>query len=253
MSDVLVLGYHAAGPDWPAPMSIRPDRLESQLRMLLDRGYRGVTFTEAVARPPDGRVVAVTFDDAYRSVYEHARPVLEGLGLPATVFVPTAFAGAERPMSWPGISHWVGGPHERELVPMSWDQLADLVASGWEIGSHTRSHPRLPELPDDALHAELSGSRADCQHNLGVACTSIAYPYADCDRRVAAAAAAAGYAVGCAMSRRPRLSDQMLWPRVGIYRGDSDRRFRLKTSPFVRRARLGTISGVRRNVGRRFG
>lgn len=251
MNDTLVLCYHAAGPRWPAPMSIHPDRFERQLRSLLDRGYRGERFTDAVQGGPHaGRVVAVTFDDAYRSIFDYARPVLDRLRIPATVFVPTAFADRGRPMSWPGISHWAAGPHADELKPMSWAELRELAAGGWEIGSHTRTHPRLPELDDRHLRGELEGSRADCEERVGARCTSIAYPYGDANRRVAAAAKAAGYAAGGVMSRRLTLHDPWLWPRVGIYRDDDDLRFALKTSPSIRRARIGAVFGVRRSLRR---
>src|SRR5215210_3808504 len=100
-SDVLILCYHAVSRTWPADLSVTPEQLERQLGRLVARGYRGATFTEALARPVRGKVLAVTFDDAYRSVLERAFPILSDLRLPATVFVPTDFAGTERPMSWP--------------------------------------------------------------------------------------------------------------------------------------------------------
>ena len=34
---------------------------------------------------------------------------------------------------------------------MSWEELGELVEEGWEIGSHTRTHPRLPTLDAPAL------------------------------------------------------------------------------------------------------
>ena len=49
-------------------------------------------------------------------------------------------------MTWPGIDHWIGGPHETELVPMSWEELATLAAAGWEVGAHTRTHPHMTQL-----------------------------------------------------------------------------------------------------------
>jgi peptidoglycan/xylan/chitin deacetylase (PgdA/CDA1 family) len=46
---------------------------------------------------PAGRdACAVTFDDGYRDVLLRAHPVLEALGIPATVFVPTGYAGSGR-------------------------------------------------------------------------------------------------------------------------------------------------------------
>ena len=32
---------------------------------------------------------------------------------------------------------------------MSWDQLGGLAEAGWEIGSHTRTHPHLTQVGDD--------------------------------------------------------------------------------------------------------
>ena len=88
MSDVLVLCYHAVSPDWPAPLSITPDAFERQLNLLVRRGYRGATVRDALSNPPAGRTVAITFDDAYRSIRELARPILDRLGMTASVYVP---------------------------------------------------------------------------------------------------------------------------------------------------------------------
>jgi peptidoglycan/xylan/chitin deacetylase (PgdA/CDA1 family) len=114
VSEVLVLCYHAVSSEWPAALAIRPEFLETQARLLARRGYRSTTFSEAVTRSHHrDRVVAFTFDDAYRSVFTHASPILEAYGFQGTVFVPTDWAGRGEPMSWAGIEHWLGGPHER--------------------------------------------------------------------------------------------------------------------------------------------
>ena len=65
MTDVLALCYHAVSERWPADLSIAPRHLEAHLQMLADRGFRGVTFREAVLGPPDSKTLAITFDDAY--------------------------------------------------------------------------------------------------------------------------------------------------------------------------------------------
>lgn len=183
MADVLVLCYHAVSERWDADLSITPEALREQLGALVERGYRGATFSEAVADPPWPRTVAVTFDDGYRSVLELALPVLDELGLPGTVFVVTDFVGRDEPMSWDGIEHWRGGEHERELRSLSWEEARALVAAGWEIGSHTCSHPRLTGLVDGALVHELADSRRSCEDGLGRPCVTLAYPYGDQDRK----------------------------------------------------------------------
>jgi peptidoglycan/xylan/chitin deacetylase (PgdA/CDA1 family) len=237
MSDVLVLCYHAVSESWPAPLAVTPRRLESQLSFLVERGYKGATFYEAVGSPPAPKTVAVTFDDAYRSVLQLADPILGRLGLPGTIFVPTAFATTTGPMTWAGIDRWLGGPHEHELFPLSWDELDDLAGRGWEVGSHTRTHPRLTELPDQELMRELRSSREECETRLGRPCRSIAYPYGSVDERVASAAREAGYLAGAALPDRFDGESPLLRPRVGVFRIDGLRRFRLKVSPAIRAIR----------------
>ena len=116
--EVLVLCYHAVSDSWPSPLAVTTEQLRSQLTYLLDRGYTGATFSDAVLAPAAARVVAVTFDDGYDSLLRYALPILDELGLPATVFMPTGLIGRDRPMSWPGIEQWLGGPDASELDPL---------------------------------------------------------------------------------------------------------------------------------------
>jgi peptidoglycan/xylan/chitin deacetylase (PgdA/CDA1 family) len=252
VNDVLVLCYHAISDSWPAELAVSAETLEEQLKTLVARGYRGTTFTQALTEPPAGRILAVTFDDAYRSTIEQAFPVLSRLGLTATVFVPTDFVGAGRPMTWPGIDRWLGGPHERELACMDVDELRTLTDAGWEVGSHTRSHPRLPPLGREELARELEGSRARLEELLQAPCRSLAYPYGDANGAVARATQEAGYAAAGALQPYQSRYGRFTWPRTGIHREDSARRFALKVSPVVRRARLAQVRHALRSLaGRR--
>jgi peptidoglycan/xylan/chitin deacetylase (PgdA/CDA1 family) len=243
VSHPIVLCYHAVSESWSAPLSVTPHELERHIRLLIARGYRSETFTQAILAPPAARTVAVTFDDAYRSVFELAFPILSRCGLRGTVFVPTAFAGSGSPMAWPGIDHWLGGPHEADLLPMSWDQLRRLAEAGWEIGSHTRTHPRLTQLDDESVAHELADSRRECEEGLGRPCRSLAYPYGDHDQRVVQAAREAGYAAACTLPGRWHPPDPHCWPRIGVYYPDHGVRFRLKISPVLRRLRAGRAFG----------
>ena len=235
-TDILTLCYHAVSPRWTARISITPAALESQVEYLARRGYKGVRFTEAVLGEVEGKCVAITFDDGYASTFRLARPILDRFGMAGTLFIPTDYLGGG-PMSWPGIEQWIGTEHEQELLPMSWEQARELADAGWEIGSHTKSHPLLTEMPDERLQEELVGSRLICEQMLDRPCRSIAYPYAEQDARVVAAAARAGYATGTASREHLLEPSAHAWPRVGVYHEDSLRVFRLKASPLVRRIR----------------
>lgn len=233
MRGALVLCYHAVSDVWEADLAVRVSDLERQVGSLLRRGYRAATFRQAAAHPREP-LLAVTFDDAYRSVHDHARPVLDSLGAPGSVYAPSAWVDRDEPMRWPGVEHHADGANAREMLCMTSDQLGALRDAGWEVGSHTCSHPRLTTLDDTALARELSESRAA----LGPACDTIAYPYGDVDDRVAAAARRAGYVAGAALPERPTRVDPMRWPRIGVYPADAARwRFAAKTSPFISRLR----------------
>jgi peptidoglycan/xylan/chitin deacetylase (PgdA/CDA1 family) len=242
MTDVLVLCYHAVSPTWRATFSVTPDTLERQLSMLVRRGWQGATFSDAVLNPPAGKTLAVTFDDGFASVFERAEPILTELGLVATVFVPTSFPSGEQALTWEGIETWQTSPEAHELRSMGWDALDELAERGWEIGSHTRTHPHLRRLSDEDLREELTDSREQiCQH-VSRGCRSLAYPYGEVDARIARIAAEVGYLAGACLSHSLAQRGPHLWPRVGVFHDDFDLRFRLKVSTltrFLRGTRLG--------------
>lgn len=236
-NDLLVLCYHAISEDWPAALSVTPREFEFQIGLLASRGYRGATLTDAVLRDAGGKLVAITFDDGYRSVNELARPVLERHGFPATVFVPTRLVGTAPRLSWPGIEGWLDGPHEHELEPMSVPELRELAGRDWEIGSHTLTHPHLPLLGDEELRDQLATSRRECAELTGTECRSIAFPYGAVDARVLREAQAAGYSVGALLAASLQRPSDFACPRLGVYHADGHGMFRFKVSPTVRRLR----------------
>ncbi len=233
MSDVLVLCYHAVSDSWPAPLSVTPSALHDQVQRLVRRGYRPRCFSDAVLDPVAGRTLVVTFDDAFASVHAQALPVLRGLGIPATVFVPTGHVGGG-PMQWPGIDGWADGPHSNELTGCTWEQIAELRQERWEVGSHSHSHQRLTTLTDEDLRIELRDSKTKCETRTGVACRSLAYPYGDHDARVVAAAQDAGYLAACTLPVRTHAAAALRFPRVYVSHADGGLRFAAKTSPSMR-------------------
>lgn len=233
-AQTIVLCYHGISETWSG--AVTPHALGRQLRFVLDHGYRPASFTEAVLNPQAHKTVVVTFDDGYRSVFEDAFPILQSLGVRGTVFVPTGFVGAAVAV-WPGTDCWLGSTHERELTPITWDQLGVLREAGWEIGSHTATHPHLLSVGDEQLAEELAGSRSVIEHELGGRCRSLAYPYGEADARVERAAAAAGFEAACTLTDSFADASPLAWPRVGIFRHDGPLRFRVKVSPAATRLR----------------
>lgn len=76
---------------------------------------------------------------------------------------------------------------------MSWDQIRELHAAGHEIGSHSLTHPLLPDLDGDALRDEIVTSRSRLAAATGAEVASFCYPNGSYDGRCLAAVRDAGY------------------------------------------------------------
>lgn len=211
--------YHHVGATWNGSpqrfLNVRAEAFARQMKFLAKAGYRAVTFEEAAGMLADGggtlgRVICITFDDGYCSVAQNAAPVLAALRWPATLFVPTAFVGRE--------NEW-DRPAGRPVQPiMEWDALARLAGFGWEVAAHTRTHPHLEDLDEDALRQEVFGCRRDLEERLGRTPGTFCYPFGTYNRAVAELVRQAGYAAAC--TTRSGLAcgnmDPMEYPRVKV-------------------------------------
>jgi len=222
----LVLCYHAASAAWRHPLSTPPDEIERQVAWLLGRGYRPGTAADALAGR--GKVLHVTFDDAMVSV-AGVLPALERLGVWTTVFVCSGLAGDGRVFDVPELAAEAAA-HPGELRTLDWQALREIAERGHEIGSHTVSHHHLPRLSEEDVGRELSLSRRRIEDEIGSPCRFLAYPYGEQDERVRRAARTAGYEGAFGLPGDRSFRDPFQLPRLGIWRGDSRAKIRLKAS-----------------------
>jgi peptidoglycan/xylan/chitin deacetylase (PgdA/CDA1 family) len=99
-----IVAYHGVREGALLPSThITPAAIEAQFEFLADK-YRVLPLPEFVARRNTGKsvrgCVAITFDDAYVGILTHVRPILERLGLGATVFVASSFCVREKRFWW---------------------------------------------------------------------------------------------------------------------------------------------------------
>lgn len=78
-------------------------------------------------------------------------------------------------------------------APMSWDDARRAARDGFELGSHTVTHPNLAILTPGEADAELAGARARIEERCAVSCRFFCYPYGAYTAEVAAAVARCGY------------------------------------------------------------
>ncbi|MGH2976171.1 MAG: glycosyltransferase [Solirubrobacterales bacterium] len=222
---VPVLMYHAFGARVERDRYVMPRRsFARQMRLLALLRYRAIGLEQLARdlreqRLPPRRAVVITIDDGYRDNLEIALPVLRRHGFTATVFLVSRRLG--------GVNDWDGEGVVSGRPLMSLDEIARMGEAGISFGAHTRTHPSLPDLADDAVADEIAGSRADLERSLGEAVHTFAYPYGRRDERAVAAAGAAGFAGACnTHPEHARLGDELMQiPRVEIRGTDSLPRF----------------------------
>lgn len=187
--------YHRVGPvddTREARYGIAPEAFAAQMQALKAAGYRAIGIDALVAWLRGGpglpeRAMAITFDDGFRGVREHALPVLDRLGWPFTVFLVSDFIGGED--AWVRTGH----PDARTHPLLSAEEVLDMQRRGVSFHSHTRTHQSLPSLSDAELADQLRSSRERLGEILGHEVLYLAYPFGHHDERVESAVRAAGY------------------------------------------------------------
>jgi len=210
-SSYVVLTYHRlAGERIPGQerLDVDPAMFRRHLLWLRRLGFRPLSGAELArfhANPSatlPRRSFVLTADDGFRD----AVAVLNGrISARPQLFVNTGCVG--------GVASWAD---DRPLA--SWDELRELAAAGAAIGSHARTHDRLPHLPSDVLDEELTGSLHELQTHVPSAIPVLAYPHGSHDERVRAATIRAGYraAFTTETGRNGAGTDPYCLRRVGV-------------------------------------
>jgi peptidoglycan/xylan/chitin deacetylase (PgdA/CDA1 family) len=214
---------------WSRPHAIDARSFAAQLDAIVAGGLQTVSL--AALDQPDAarRPIVITFDDGHSSDYLIVAPELEGRGLTATFFITSSFL--DRP-----------GYLRRE-------QVCELRAASFEIGSHGLTHKRLAEVGPAELWREALDSKRRLEDLIGEEVSNFALPSGSYNDAVLQALWAAGY-------RRIMTSDfgyarreHSVMHRMGVIAETGAHEFQrfLTASPsWATRHRL--IQGVRRRL-----
>lgn len=114
-------------------LTVETETFRSQMEYLKARGYRTLGMEELIAffdrevPVPKGSVL-LTFDDGYDDFYKNALPVLNELGLKATIFISTGL------MDNPGY--------------LSWEEISQATPAAYLFANHTWSHKNMQTAKD---------------------------------------------------------------------------------------------------------
>jgi len=157
-----IMMYHNVDyTDVAKPNTVSPENFEWQMAYLKSNDFRVLSFQELVQATASGQSLprksaVITFDDGYENNYTHAFKILKRYGFPAIIFVSSDLVGTE------GF--------------LNWAQMREMMEDGITIGSHTRRHVYLPDVPATKQQQEIGGSKRVLEKRLGVPVDYIAYP-----------------------------------------------------------------------------
>lgn len=218
--DVPVLMYHSiatsARPRF-ARFVVRPAEFAAQMDLLAAAGYKPIAARDLARQSPDGdlraRPVVLTFDDAFADFESAVMPILQKHGFPATIYVPTGYAGR--------TASWLRDCGEEKRPILSWRALRDIASAGIEVASHSHTHPQLDRIGIPLVMDEVQRSRNMLEDNLGVPIEGFAYPFGYWSRSVRSCVSAAGYSYACAVGELPvsATADPLTLPRVTVVGG----------------------------------
>ena len=199
-----ILTYHRISPpqaaDPFAHLCTRPERLADHLRLLARIGFRTIGGAEIAAEVLDRQALAsanpraamITFDDGAADLLDNALPLLSARGMKAVVFLVADRSGDR--------ARWLDRDGRQGPPLLSWEQARQMAPSV-EFGSHTLTHPHLPQLSRADKEREIRDSRKAIEDRLGRPVTLFAYPFGDCDAECVQVVRDAGYAAAVTTRR----------------------------------------------------
>jgi peptidoglycan/xylan/chitin deacetylase (PgdA/CDA1 family) len=184
---------------------IPPAAFQWQMQALKDWGYTTIPISllvEAIRKgvPLPPRPVVITFDDGYASVYENAFPIMQTYGFTAAMYLVWNYMGSQGYMDAA--------------------QIQIMTAVGWEIGSHSMTHPHLPAV-HDRIQVEAGLSMSRLAADTGVNVETFAYPYGEIDSFVVGKVSEYGYtaAVGLGTQYVNGLNSLFYLSRIEVRNG----------------------------------
>jgi peptidoglycan/xylan/chitin deacetylase (PgdA/CDA1 family) len=179
---VPILMYHVIATPPPGTafpnLWVQPGDFAAQMDWLASHHFHAVTLHQvydywARGTPLPRQPIVISFDDGTLGQDTHALPVL-------------------RKLHWPGVLNLKLNALKSRYTLPPW-RVRQMLAAGWELDSHTITHPDLTHVGDAQLWQEVHGSRIELQRMFHVPVDFFCYPSGRYDAHVVDAVRRAGY------------------------------------------------------------
>ncbi|NOR68313.1 MAG: polysaccharide deacetylase family protein, partial [Methylomarinum sp.] len=177
MNKFIILMYHMiSDPKSPeeTKYACPAERFEKHMQQLKRNGFTPVSLDQIeqsilLGKPLSEKSFAITLDDGFEDNYTNAFPILTQHNIPATIFLASGCIGL--------TNKWMTSRNFPSRKMLDWQQIKEMQQHNISFGAHTVSHPKLPELDDEAATNEIIDSKKTIEEKLGIACKHFAYPY----------------------------------------------------------------------------
>ena len=192
--------------------AVGQDDFEAQMKYLKQNGYHVISMNQLLdfidyKEPLPEKSVVLTFDDAWRSIFDFALPILIKYNFTATFFIYTDFIGGGKAMTW--------------------KQIDTLSKIGFDIQCQTKTHRNLavPKKNESfkeyfkSIEMEISYPKKLIKDKLNIDCKYLAYPYGETNNLVIAVLKKHGYQAAFTIDRKPNplFTDKYRISRSVIY------------------------------------
>lgn len=169
---VIVLMYHRFDQNKYPSTNISSNLFRKHLEIIRSENFNviGIDHLANLLKEkknlPD-KTVVITIDDAYKSFFNNAYPILKEFGYPFSIFVSTASVSSKKNSDY-----------------MSWKMLKELSLNGGLILNHTVDHDSLLELNNEEVISQVLNASKKIYSEIGKQPNILSYPYGESSLRV---------------------------------------------------------------------
>lgn len=188
-------------------------QFEQHMKYLKEKGFETITFKEIskVNRlDRKKKYVILTFDDGYEDNYTLLFPILRKYNFKAVIFLVSSL----------DYNAWDSDKSsEPKLSLLKTEQILEMQEYGIEFGSHTKTHPSLPDISLEEAKSEIFESKSLLEKKLGKSVISFAYPYGNLNSNIKQLVKEAGYQYGVATDSGPLVFNEDLYQirRIAVF------------------------------------